>query len=76
MTSTAYQPFTPLNQDAYSPYCPLCISFSTYGESLSNNQELVEFGTDHFLYFMTLIFDSDAYHCQGSEGLRPTRGRI
>ena len=63
--STAYQPFTPLNQDAYSPYCPRDISFSTYRESLLNNQEIVEFVTDHFLYFMTLMFDSDAYHCQG-----------
>ena len=57
------------------PILPLCVSCSTYRESLSNNQELVEFVTDHFPYFMTLMFDSDAYHCQGSKGERLTRGR-
>ena len=50
--------FSTLNTGQYqyadSPYCSLYISYSTYMENLSNNQELLSV-VDHFLYSCDLI---------------------
>ena len=52
------QPFTPLHQNAYSPYYSLYISWSAEKENLFNNQELLWSAINSFI-LGTLVCDSE-----------------
>ena len=50
-------PFSPLYQNAYSPYCSLYISLCASKENLFNNQEVLQLIIISFI-LVTLMFDS------------------
>ena len=52
----AFQPFTPLHQNAYSPFRSLYISKDDEGENLFNNQEFLQLVIISF-NLMTLMFE-------------------